>query len=234
MQPIRSMRQQVAGAYLAGTNTRRVRRALAALFKGAILNESEAAWRAILDDLHGRGHRANSSPFRVMRSDSACITLYSLSPEDGRSGAIFARPRLHSPRVSCCSPARINALFHRLGTPQGALSRRSMTCCGTTIISLRAEADGLSLEDVEQFVVVAQTTLRGGPEASPASAHNAGLSPEHPRTPWPIGPIASSPSTRRRPALGTSKGAPRASLYELPPPPGTLTSWPRLAADLVR
>src|SRR5829696_979348 len=86
----------IAGAYLSGTNTRRVRRALAALFGGAVGKdvvsrvrldrkatpisllvvlgvrrdgqkvllavknmggESEAAWRAILDDLVGRGLR---------------------------------------------------------------------------------------------------------------------------------------------------------------------------------
>ena len=53
------------------------------------------------------------------------------------------------------------------------------------IISLRAQADGLSLADVEQVVVVAKTRLRDGPEASPATCCAATQRPRgsQPRTP---------------------------------------------------
>src|SRR5919107_4024606 len=55
----RQVEALIAGAYLAGTNTRRVRRALAALFKGALSKDTVSrVWRKVRTDWEAWSRRA--------------------------------------------------------------------------------------------------------------------------------------------------------------------------------
>ncbi len=54
----RQVEALIAASYLAGTNTRRVRRALGALFRGAVARTWSAAWRRIQVDWEGWNRRS--------------------------------------------------------------------------------------------------------------------------------------------------------------------------------
>jgi putative transposase len=54
----------IAGAYLSGTNTRRVRRALATVFRGAVSNTVSRVWR-----LCSQQHSRHYMPFLTMSCD---------------------------------------------------------------------------------------------------------------------------------------------------------------------
>jgi transposase-like protein len=66
----------IAGAYLAGTNTRRVRRALAALFKGAVGKDTVSRiWRKVKTDWEAWSKRSLASGQITMRKVDGWQTL---------------------------------------------------------------------------------------------------------------------------------------------------------------